>query len=51
MQSVIVGTILTTFPLSSRGGVMLKTCNNAEMLMKSAISAKCRPGQMLLSYV
>ena len=48
MQSVIVGTMLITFPLSSRGGVILKTCNNAETLMKSAMSAKCRPGQMLL---
>lgn len=49
MQSVILGFIFISFPLSSRGGVMVNTCSNAEMLMKSAMSAKCLPGQMLVS--
>ena len=43
------GSILISFPCSSSGGVISKTCSTEAMLIKREASAKYRPGHILFS--
>ena len=41
------GSMMISFPLSSSGGLISKTCKTIAMLMNSPASPKCLPGQTL----
>ena len=44
---VSFGSMMISFPFSSIGGVMSKTCKIIAMFVNNPASAKCLPGQIL----